>query len=195
MPAVFSVLFRADSWNNPSEVWTSKGGTTVFYIMAQKHKGRKHTPSKKPKAFPEDRRQCLLLRAQKYLRNEEGQKHMRLDDCCPHMTTPLKFFCNSFHQFPSSSGGPSSPLPNLDWKSVNNQTLLLCFPQTRFHGQLHSRYPRRRCVGNWLIQCNGIDLHKTCWHFWYGVFPVYISQFPSLDTLSGVPPAFTQVWW
>lgn len=75
MPAVFSVLFQAGSWNNPSEVWRSKGGTVIFHITSQKHKGRKHTPSEKPEAFPEDRRQYLLIRAQKDLRNGETQAH------------------------------------------------------------------------------------------------------------------------
>lgn len=144
--------------------------------MSQKHKGRKHTPSRKPEAFPEDRRQYLLVRAQKHLRNEEGQKHTELGDCCPHIrpscisNSRSLFFCSSFHSFPSSSGESKSPYPHVDWKSVNNKSLLMYFPQTRFHGQLHNRHPRRRCVGNWLIQCSGIYLHQTWCYFIYFLF-------------------------
>lgn len=46
--------------------------------MSQKHKEGNTHPSEKPKVFPEDRRQYLLIRAQKDLRNEEGKKHMEL---------------------------------------------------------------------------------------------------------------------
>lgn len=98
--------------------------------MSQKHKEGNTHPSEKPKVFPEDRRQYLLIRAQKDLRNEEGKKHMELlsSHVPPSSISNSRslFFCTSFHLFPS-----------LDWKAVNNKKKKFALlPKTWFHGQL-----------------------------------------------------------
>lgn len=138
--------------------------------MSQKHKEGNTHPSEKPKVFPEDRRQYLLIRAQKDLRNEEGKKHMELlsSHVPPSSVSNSRslFFCTSFHLFPS-----------LDWKAVNNKKKsLLFFLKPGF--MVNSR---KRCLPAQNL------LPILIWDFSCLYIIIPILGHPS------VPPAFRQV--